>query len=94
MMQAVMGALMVAIGCLSAGVGVVLARNRWRAAHRSFHRTASLSAATAEGWDSWFLGGFSEVTMGIRRLSTVLAWLVLTLAGAWFVGAGIKFFAG
>lgn len=85
-----MGTLMIVIGFLSAGVGVLFARSRWQAARRSFHRISSLSATTAEGWDSWFLGGFSEVTMGLRRLSTVLAWLVLTLAGAWFVGAGVK----
>jgi len=93
MTQAVMGMLMIAIGLLSAGVGALFARSRWQAARRSFRRTSSLSATTAEGWDSWFLGGFSEVTMGIRRLSTVLAWLVLTLAGTWFVGAGIRLFA-
>ena len=92
MTQLIMAALTVATGFVAAGVGVAAARQGLRTAHRSYHRTAALSAAASEGWSGWFLGGFSSVSMGIRWLSAVTAWMAWTLAGAGLIGLGIRLF--
>ena len=94
MTQWVMGGVLIIMGLVAAGVGMVLARYGLRAAHRHYHRTASLSAATLEGWDSWFLGGFSGMTMGIRWLYAVVSWLLWTLAGVGLVGLGFRLMHG
>ena len=94
MIQWMMGGVLIVMGLVAAGVGMVLARHGFRAAHRTYHRTTSLSAATPEGWDAWFLGGFSGMTMGIRWLSTVAAWLAWTAAGVGLVGLGFRLMRG
>ena len=94
MLQRVLGGVLIVMGLVAAGVGMVLARHGFRAARRTYHRTASLSAATLEGWDAWFLGGFSGMTMGIRWLSTIAAWLAWTLAGIGLVGLGFRLMHG
>ena len=71
---------------------MVAARQGVRTARQSYHRTAALSTAASEGWSGWFLGGFSSVGMGIRRLSAVTTWMAWTLAGAGLIGLGIRFF--
>ena len=90
--QAVMGGLVVVLGLLALGVGVLLAQQNLRAAHRSHQKTAALSAATLESWDAWFLGGFCGVTMGLRWLSAVVSWLAWTLGGLSLIWLGIRLF--
>ena len=92
MTQLIMAALTVATGLMAAWVGVVAAKQGVRTAHRAYHRTAALSTAASEGWSTWFLGGFSSVSMGIRWLFAVTAWMAWTLAGAGLIGLGIRFF--
>ncbi|MBI2495834.1 MAG: hypothetical protein HYW10_04640 [Candidatus Omnitrophica bacterium] len=92
MMVRVISALVVAIGVLAACVGVAIARQRLRSAHRIYRRTASLSTGILDGWSAWFLVGFSTMTMGIRWLYAVGSWLIWTLIGVGFVGLGIRLF--
>jgi hypothetical protein len=87
-----MGGLLIVTGLVAAGVGIAVASHRLRMARRSYHRTALLSAASPEGWGSWFLGGFSGVTMGIRWLYAVASWLAWTLAGVCLIGLGLRLF--
>ena len=90
MTSLVMGAMVIATGVVTAGVGIVVAQHALRTARRAYHRTASLSAAASEGWGTWFLGGFSGITMGIRWLYAVTAWITWTLAGVCLIGLGIR----
>ena len=89
MAELVVGSLVMAMGLIAAGVGVIIARRALQTAQRAHHRTAAISAATLEGWDSWFLGGFSHLAMGIHWLYAVSVWLAWTLAGAGLIGLGI-----
>jgi hypothetical protein len=90
MAQAVMGIVVVLIGLVAAGVGAIVASQRLRAARRTYRKTTSLAQATPEGWGTWFLGGFSGVALGVRWLAAAAIWLLWTLAGAWFIGLGIR----
>ena len=65
------GGLTIVIGLLSVGVGLLLANQSLHAARRTYRRTAFHSAASLEHWGSWFLGGFSGMTMGIRWLYAI-----------------------
>ena len=85
----IVSALLVVIGLISVGVGAVVARRTVRAAHKAYHRIASLSPSTLEGWDDWFLDGFSGLTAGIQWLSALWAWLAWTLAGIGFLWLGL-----
>ena len=91
-MKFVMGGLVMATGCVSVVVGMAVAMYYLNRARRTYHRTVSLSAAAPEEWGSWFLGGFSSLTMGIRWLYAIAAWLALTLAGMGVIGLGIRLF--
>ena len=85
----IVSVLLVIIGLVSAGVGVVVARHTVRVAHKTYHRIAALSPSTLEGWDDWFLNGFSGIATGIRWLSALWAWLAWTLAGMGFLWLGL-----
>ena len=89
----IVSALLVVIGLISAVVGAIVARRTVRAAHKTYHRTASFSQSTLEGWDDWFLDGFSGLTAGIRWLSALGAWLAWTLAGVGFLWLGLHLIA-
>ena len=88
----VVSVLLVVMGLTSAWVGALIARRAVRTAHRTHHRTTSLSPATLDGWDAWFLDGFSALTAGIRWLSALGAWLGWTIAGAGLVWLGLRLF--
>jgi hypothetical protein len=72
--------LAVITGLIAVGVGVSAAVSRIREALRAYHKTATLYAAMPDGWLSWFLGGFSEVTIGVRylRATAILVWWAAT----------------
>ena len=88
--QLVMGGLMIATGLVALAVGCVMAGHALRDARRAYLRTASLSTATLESWSSWFLDGFSGVTMGIRWLFAIGLWLGWTVIGICLIGVGIR----
>ena len=85
----IQGLLLIATGVAAASVGAALARRKIWTAHRAFHRTAARSVSTLEGWDGWFLGGFSGVSTGLRWCSALASWLCWTLAGVAFITLGI-----
>jgi hypothetical protein len=93
MVERVIGGVMIVMGLIAAWVGMVVASRSLQSASRIYRRTSLLSAATLEGWGSWFLGGFSGMTMGIRWLYAVGAWLAWTLAGGGLIGLGIRLFS-
>ncbi|MBI4341838.1 MAG: hypothetical protein HY599_00550 [Candidatus Omnitrophica bacterium] len=86
----IVSVLLIVMGLISAGVGALVARHALRAAHRTHHRTVSLSPATLDGWDAWFLDGFSALTAGIRWLSALGVWLGWTVAGAGLMWLGLR----
>ena len=92
MTEQFMSGLVIVMGLLSAGVGVSTARRRFRAAGRIYRKTASLYAATPEGWASWFLGGFSSLTVGTHWLVATAALTIWTMAGVVLVGLGLQLF--
>lgn len=88
----VVSGLVIAMGVVALGVGIASAISSLRAAHRVHHRTAGRATAMLEGWDAWFLQGFSTMTMGIRGLYAILLWLGWTLVGVTLIGLGIRLF--
>lgn len=90
MNEQAVGVVFIAAGCLAAWIGVEAAAHNTRAAHRAHRRTVAHAAATLEGWNAWFLGGFAGVSSGLRQLASVAAWLAWTLAGACFIGLGTQ----
>ena len=85
--------LLIAMGFISAGVGIAIAASRLRTARRAYRRTVALHTATSGGWGAWFLGGFSGVTMGTQWLSAVTVWFIWTLAGVCLISLGIRLFS-
>ena len=92
MIEHVLGGLVITTGVLSTCVGFVIATHRLRTAQRVYRKTEALSAATPEGWQAWFLSGFSGMTMATRWLFAMVAWLAWTAAGVGLVGLGIRAF--
>lgn len=92
MAEQFMSGLVIVMGLMSAGVGVATARRRCRAAGRAYRKIESLYAATPEGWASWFLGGFSSLTVGTHWLLATAALTIWTVAGAVLVGLGLQLF--
>jgi hypothetical protein len=82
------GSLMI-LGGAAALIGLALAQRSLRLAHRAHAWTARRSDTTVEGWDAWFLTGFSDLTMGIRWLYALVVWSAWTLAGAGLIGLGV-----
>ena len=77
-------------GLVALGVGFVVASGQLRTARRVYNRTLARFGTILDGWASWFLVGFSTVTMGIHGVSAVAAWLVWTAAGTCLIGLGIR----
>ena len=84
--------LVVATGLVAVIVGWMGAAQRLRCARRAYRKTTARHEALSGGWDAWFLGGFSGVTMGTQWLSALAAWAVWTLAGVCFIGLGVYAF--
>ena len=80
------------MGLVAAAIGVVIASHYFRHAHRHYRRVALRSSAMTDGWNVWFFGGFSGISLGIRGVIAILAWLAWTLAGLGFIGLGARFF--
>jgi hypothetical protein len=91
-MHWVAGSLTVLMGVIAIGIGLVMADRVLQSGRRVYRRTAALSAATLGGWGSWFLGGFSGLSMGFRWLTAVGALVVWSAAGLGLVGVGIQLF--
>ena len=84
--------LVVMTGVIAASVGVLIAANRLRAAGRAYRKIGAFYDTMSEGWSSWFLGGFSGLTVGTHWL-----WAIATLAvsmgvGLWFIISGLQLF--
>ena len=88
--QWVAGSLTILTGLTAVGVGMAVAARSLASARRVYRKTAAHSAATLEAWGSWFLGGFSGMTMGIRWLYAVALWLGWAAAGVGLIGLGIR----
>ncbi|GEM_PF-1973916 len=89
----IMSGLIITTGLMSAGVGLASAAHRLQLARRVYRRTEALNAALLGGWDSWFLGGFADVTMGIQWLSAIAGGLLWTLAGVALIAFGVRLVA-
>ena len=92
MAERFMSGLVIVMGLISAGVGIATARHRFRVAGRAYRKIASLYAATPEGWASWFLGGFSNLTVGTHWLLATAALTMWLIAGVVLVGLGLQLF--
>jgi hypothetical protein len=90
MIDGMMGILVIATGVVSAGVGIAIALQRLRVARRAYRRTATLYAAMPEGWSSWFVGGFSSLTVGSHGLVALAAFLGWSMAGLGLIGLGLR----
>lgn len=84
--------LAVVMGLFCAWIGSVLAANRLQAAGKAYRKTEALTQTMPDGWSSWFLGGFSELTIGAQYLWAVLAWASWFFAGACLMVLGLRLF--
>ena len=82
---------LIATGVAAITVGAALARQQVWHAGRVHDLTAARASATLEGWDGWFLGGFSRVATGLRWLTALAAGCFWTLVGAGFIALGIRY---
>ena len=84
--------LIILTGVVAASVGLLIASSRLRAAGRAYRKIGAFYDTMSDGWSSWFLGGFSGLTVGTHWL-----WAMATLAlsmsvGLWFVVCGLQLF--
>ena len=82
--------LVVVTGCVALGVGAAVFRHRLMSAQRVFQKTAALSEPDAEGWEAWFVGGFSHLAMGTRWLRAWAAGMAWGVAGLGLIGLGLR----
>ncbi len=90
MVERMMSGLVIIMGLIATGVGITTAMSRLRVASRAYRRTATLYASMPEGWTSWFLGGFSSLTVGSHWLWATVALTGWTVAGAFLIGLGLQ----
>ena len=79
MIDAVMGGLIFVMGVMTAWLGLTAVHHDLKTAEQAFQRIGRPAVTTFEAWDSWFLTGFSAVTVGLRWLFAVVAWFFLAL---------------
>ena len=89
MIEQVASGLIIATGVMSSAVGIAAAGGRLRTAGRAYRRTETLYEAMPEGWHSWFLGGFSGVTMGTHWLRAIIVLASWTVAGLCLITLGL-----
>lgn len=90
MAELFIGGLTIVIGLIAAGTGLTMAANRLQFARRAFRRTTALYASAPESWNAWYLGGFTQLSMGTRWLEAGAVWLAWTLAGLVLIGLGLR----
>ena len=89
-MEHLLSGLVIATGLLASCVGLASAASRLRDASRAYRRTEALYDAIPEGWSSWFLGGFSGLTLGSRWLWAAAVLIGWTIAGLSLIGLGLR----
>ena len=87
-----MSGLVIAMGLLSAGVGMVAAMHRLQSGARAYRRLTALYAVMPEGWTSWFVGGFSTLTVGTYWLWATAILVGWSVAGFFLIGLGLRLF--
>ena len=90
MAELFIGGLTIATGLIAAGIGLTMAMNRLQIARRAYRRTTALHASAPESWNAWYLGGFTQLSMGTRWLSAGAVWLAWTAAGVVLIGLGLR----
>lgn len=82
----VTGSLVIVTGVVAALSGVVVIQSRLA----KVQRTTARSAILADDWSAWFVGGFSQMTVGARGLLAVAVGLAWVLAGVGLIGLGVQ----
>ena len=90
MIERVMSGLVIVTGLTATSVGVLAATHRLRAASRAYRKTETLYAAMPDGWGSWFLGGFSSLTVWTHWLLAAIALTGWVLAGVFLMSLGLR----
>ena len=90
--ERVVSGLAIMMGVISACIGTMWAATRLRAAGRAYRKTETLYAAMPDGWSSWFLGGFSGLTVGAGWFRAAAAWVVWMVAGLGLIALGLRLF--
>ena len=90
LMTHLLSGLVITMGVLASCVGLASAVARLQDASRAHRRIETLYDAMPEGWSSWFLGGFSGLSLGSRWLRAAAALIGWTLAGLSLIGLGLR----
>jgi len=92
MAELVVSGLIITTGLCAVGVGIISAANRIQSAQRAHRRMEALHVAASGGWNAWFLGGFSGLTMGTQWFAALAVWLLWTIAGVGLISLGFRLF--
>lgn len=90
MTEYLLSGLVIVTGVTASCVGLAAAAGRLKDASRAYQRIARLYNAMPEGWSSWFLGGFSGLTLGSRWLWAAAVLTGWTIAGLCLIGLGLQ----
>ncbi len=82
--------IVIILGVMVLGVGALAAAGRLHDATRAHRKTAALSNTMPEGWSSWFLDGFSGVSIGLRYLRVTLLLVSWAAAGLCLIALGLS----
>ena len=89
-MNQLVSGLVVVTGLAALGVGVAAAASRLRDAGRAYRKTETLYAAMPDGWTSWFVGGFSGLSVGTQWLWAAVSLVSWVGAGLCLIGLGVR----
>ncbi len=92
MLEQCVCALAIVMGIFCAWIGSAVAGNRLQSAGRAYRKIEALYETMPDGWSSWFLGGFSELTIGTQYLWAFLAWTSWVFAGGCLMVLGLRLF--
>lgn len=91
-MERLISGLVIVMGAIAMVVGVLMAMRRLQLAGRFSRRIAVLSDTMPEGWSSWFLRGFSGITMGTHWLVAAAVLIGWVAAGVCLMSLGLQLF--
>ncbi len=86
----VVSGLVCATGIVALLIGGLVCGLRFRSAQRTFERTTAMSHRVDDGWETWFMDGFSRVAVGMQGLRALAVGIGWSVAGLGLIGIGLR----